>query len=259
MEWIIRGNDSVPTPSKPFKWYRNLATRKGRLEAGAFIVEGDRAIRQIIASQPDEIIEILTLDEPLPVYTNYPVRRITESQFLYICNTRTPQGTLAVVRQPAAAYSGSLPSDIGNKILLLEDIQDPGNVGTLIRTAAAFGFSGVIMTEKCADPLSPKCVQSTAGTVLSVWLRRTAGYLELPEALKKAGYSLIAADINGETEPSILSRPDKLVLALGNEGAGLSSGLLEMADYRLKIPIFSEKAESLNVAVCGAICMYLSS
>jgi len=244
---------------KSFKWYRNLATKKGRLEAGAFIVEGDRAIRQIIASKPAEIIEILSVDEPLAVYSNYNTQQITESQLLYICSTRTPQGTLAVVKLPADIYSGSLPADAGSKILLLEDIQDPGNVGTLIRTAAAFGFSGVIMAEKCADPLSPKCVQSTAGTVLSVWLRRTAGYLELTGGLKKAGYFLVEADIRGETEPSILSSQTKLVLALGNEGAGLSSGLLEIADYLLRIPVITEKAESLNVAVCGAICMYLSS
>ena len=249
----------VEQPLKPFKWYRNLAARKARLEAGAFIVEGARAIRQIIASQPEEIIEILTVDEPLPVYSNYSVRQITESQLLYICNTRTPQGALAVVKQPKDIYSDSLPSKTGDKVLLLEDIQDPGNVGALIRTAAAFGFSGVIMTGKCADPLAPKCVQSTAGTLLSVWLRRTAAYLELAATLKTAGYFLVEADIRGETEPAILSRQNKLVLALGNEGAGLSSGLLAMADYLLRIPIDTDRAESLNVAACGAICIYLSS
>ena len=244
---------------KPFRWYKKLATRKGRLEAGAFLVEGDRAIEQIINSHPDEIIEILTVEEPLPVYHNYTVRLVTESQFRSICLTRTPQGTMAIVHLPADIYSGYLPEDVGNKVLLLEDIQDPGNVGTLIRTAAAFDFSGVIMTENCADPLSPKCVQATAGTILSVWLRRTTRYLELTEALKKGGYTLIAADLNGVAEPSILYRQDKLLLALGNEAAGLSGDLLAAADYRLRIPTIREKAESLNVAACGAICMYLSS
>ena len=247
------------TPLKPFKWYRTLATKKGRLEAGAFLVEGDRAIRQIISSHPDEIIEIITIEEPLPVYRKYPVGLVTESQFRSICLTRTPQGIMAVVRLPADIGSGHLPEDVGNKILLLEDIQDPGNVGTLIRTAAAFGYSGVIMTENCADPLSPKCVQATAGTVLSVWLRRTTRYLELAEALRKGGYPLIAAELDGAAEPSILYRQSKLLLALGNEAAGLSRALLDMADYRLRIPTVREKAESLNVAACGAIFMYLSS
>ena len=249
----------MSAPLKPLKWYKKLATKKGRLEVGAFLVEGDRAIRQIIDNRPDEIIEILAVEEPLPVYRSYTLRLVTESQFRSICLTRTPQGIMAVVRMPADIDSDCLPEDAGNKILLLEDIQDPGNVGTLIRTAAAFGFSGVIMTENCADPLSPKCAQATAGTVLSVWLRRTTRCLDLTKALKENGYSLIAADLNGVAEPSVLYRQSKLLLALGNEAAGLSGALLDAADYQLRIPIVREKAESLNVAACGAICMYLSS
>ena len=249
----------MSTLLKPLRWYKKLATKKGRLEAGTFLVEGDRAIKQIIASHPEEIIEILTVEEPLPVYRNYRVRLLTGSQFLSICITRTPQGSMAVVNMPADIYSDYLPEDAGNKILLLEDIQDPGNVGTLIRTAAAFDFSGVIMTENCADPLSPKCVQATVGTVLSVWLRRAIHYLELAVALRKDGYTLIATELNGIAEPSIISSQSKILLALGNEAAGLSKALLSTADYRLRIPTIREKAESLNVAACGAIFMYLSS
>ena len=249
----------MSTHLKSFKWYKKLATKKGRLEAGAFLVEGDRAIKQIISSRPEAIMEILTVDEPLPVYRNHAVRVVAESQFRSACLTRTPQGTMAVVRSPADIYSGDLPENVGHKILLLEDIQDPGNAGTLIRTAAAFDFSGVIMTESCADPLSPKCVQATAGTVLSVWLRRTRRYIELAEVLRKSGYTLVAAELNGAAEPSILGHQNKLLLALGNEAAGLSRALLDAADYRLRIPTIREKAESLNVAACGAICMYLSS
>ena len=249
----------MSTPLKPFKWYRRLATKKGRLEAGAFIVEGTRSINQIISNHPDEIIEILTIEEPLPVYSNYVVRLVTESQFRYICQTKTPQGVMAAVRIPVDILSDCLPDDIGNKILLLEDIQDPGNVGTLIRTAAAFNYSGAIMSENCADPLSPKCVQATVGTVLSIWLRRTTNYLELISALRKGGYTIAATDLNGMEEPALLSRQSKLLLALGNEAAGLSIAVLNVADFRLRIPTIQEKAESLNVAACGAICMYLSS
>ena len=249
----------MSTPLKPFKWYRRLATKKGRLEAGAFIVEGTRSINQIISNHPDEIIEILTIEEPLPVYSNYVVRLVTESQFRYICQTKTPQGVMAAVRIPVDIWSDCLPDDIGNKILLLEDIQDPGNVGTLIRTAAAFNYSGAIMSENCADPLSPKCVQATVGTVLSIWLRRTTNYLEIISALRKGGYTIAATDLNGMEEPALLSRQSKLLLALGNEAAGLSIAMLNVADFRLRIPTIQEKAESLNVAACGAICMYLSS
>lgn len=261
-----KGQDNMPTmpnngatPLKPLKWYKKLATMKGRLEAGAFLVEGDRAIRQIIGNHPEKIIEIISVERPDPVYRDFPFRLVTGRQFSSFSLTRTPQGIMAIVRVPPETYSDRLPEDTGNRILLLEDIQDPGNVGTLIRTAVAFNYSGVILTEKCADPLSPKCVQSTAGTVLSVWTRRTARYLELVEALKKDGYSLVAADLNGSEETSALAGQEKLLLALGNEASGLSEAILDTASYRLSIPIVREKAESLNVAACGAICMYLSS
>ncbi len=244
---------------KPLKWYKKLDTEKGRLEAGAFLAEGDRAIRQIIDGHPDEIIEIVTMRQLPAFYRDYPVRHVTDSQFRSICNTKTPQGTMAVVRVPRDMYSSRLPANTGPKVLLLEDIQDPGNVGALIRTASAFDYSGAILTEKCADPLSPKCVQATAGSVLSVWLRRTDRYLELAETLKESGFILVAADLSGKEAPSALRKGEKLLLALGSEASGLSQTLIDMSDYRFKVPIAREKAESLNVAACGAICMYLSS
>ena len=243
---------------KPIKWYKNLATRKGRLEAEAFLIEGDRTIKQIISSNPDDIIEIVSTEELPPFYHKYSRRLVTDSQLRSICSTKTPQGIAAVVRLHLDTYSDQLPDNIGAKILLLEDVQDPGNVGTLIRTAAAFDFSGVILTEKCADPLSPKCVQSTVGTVLSLWLRRTSRYLELVEELKHNGYSLVAADLGGAEDPSVLQCQNKLLLALGNEATGLSDLVLNASNHRLRIPIIRGKTESLNVAACGAICMYLS-
>jgi TrmH family RNA methyltransferase len=243
---------------KPIKWYKSLAKKEGRLEAGAFLIEGDRAIKQIISGNPDDIIEIISTEEPSPFYRKYPRRLATDSQLRSICSTRTPQGIAAVVRLPLDTYSDRLPDNTGAKILLLEDVQDPGNVGTLIRTAAAFDFSGVILTEKCADPLSPKCVQSTAGTVLSLWLRRTPRYLELVEKLKHNGYSLVAADLGGVEDPSVLKSRNKLLLALGNEASGLSDSVLNLSNHRLRVPTTRGKVESLNVAACGAICMYLS-
>ena len=244
---------------KPLKWYKDLSMRELRMEAGAFLVEGARAISQLVSSHPGEVREILfTTELPTP-YEKFTSRRVTEGQLRSICSSKTPQGIAAVVRMPRDIYSDSLPAAIGGKILLLEDIQDPGNVGTLIRTAVAFGFSGVILTEKCADPLSPKSVQSTAGTVLSLWIRRTQDYLKLVKALKNNSYKLIAADLEGEEDPSVLQGKRKLLLALGNEASGLSAAVLQAADSKITIPIDRDKAESLNVAACGAVCMYLSS
>ncbi len=249
----------MATPEKSLKWYRQLADKKGRLEAGVFIVEGEKAIRQIMAGHPEVITEIVAVEKPPDAFKEYPSRTVTESQFRYISSTQTPQGIMAIVKIPADIYSANLPKDTGNRILLLEDIQDPGNAGTLIRTAAAFNYEGVILSEKSADPLAPKYVQATAGTILSVWLRRTGQYLEMARSLKRQGFILVAADVRGNDRPEILTGQPKTILALGNEAAGLSKELLAIADYRVRIPTAREKAESLNVAACGAILMYLSA
>ena len=245
-------------PLKSLKWYRQLSERKGRLETGFFIVEGEKAIRQIIDAQPEAISEIVGTGNVPDAFNKYPSRIVSEKEFRYISTAQTPQGILVVVKFPEDTYSSKIPEIIGKRILLLEDIQDPGNTGTLIRSAAAFDFAGVILTENGADPLSPKCVQATAGAVLSVWLRRTAQYLEMVQELKRQGYSIITAEVKGTEEPTILSKQEKLVLALGNEASGLSKGLLELADHHVGIPTIPEKAESLNVAACGAVLMYLS-
>jgi TrmH family RNA methyltransferase len=244
---------------KSLKWYKSLSTRKGRLSAGVFLVEGERAVQQVIIARPDDIEEILIVGTIPSFYSELPVRSLTERQFQSISSTRTPQGIAAVVKSPPGIYSNDLPLEPGDKLLLLEDIQDPGNAGTLIRTAAALGYSGVIMTEKSADPLSPKCVQSTAGSILSVWIRRTSEYLNLVRKLQDYNYAIVAAELTGTKDPSVLKSQKKLILTLGNEASGLSKELLEISKYRIRIPTIREKAESLNVAACGAICMYLST
>lgn len=248
----------MATPLKPIKWYKELNTKKWRLQHKAFLLEGSRAISLITKNKPQEIIEILST-KPLPTsYKQFPFRIITENQLLSISSAKTPQGIIAVVKLPEEILLSTLPDEPGSKILLLENVQDPGNVGTLIRTAAAFGYGGVILTEGCADPFSPKSIQSSAGSMLSIWVRKTADHIEMIKKLKSAGFSLLAMDLEGSKNTEALKR-EKIILALGNEGAGLSDKLLECADYRIKLELKQSGAESLNVAACGAICMYVSS
>ncbi len=243
---------------KSLKWYKSLVERKGRLTAGAFLVEGERAVTQVKRTNPEAILEIVTAGSAPVAYRDLKVRILNEAQFKSISTSSTPQGILAVVQSPPETYSSALPDTPGNRVLLLEDIQDPGNAGTLIRTAVAFGYDGIIMTENGADPLSPKCVQSTAGTVLSVWIRRTKDFQGLINELKNRGYKLAATVLDGTEDPEILKAEERLILALGNEASGLSDETIRKADRQVRVPINGEKAESLNVAACGAICMYLS-
>jgi TrmH family RNA methyltransferase len=241
------------------KRYQALATKKGRREARRFLVEGERAIRQIMASRPDAIAEIVVTDRQRSRYEEYPVRVATERQFEAMCLTKTPQGVLALVREPDGIYTDHLPISVGTHVLLLEDIQDPGNVGTLIRTAAAFNYSGVILSDQCADPLSPKSAQAASGTMLSVWIRRTGVYLQLVKDLRGQGYPVATADVHGEDDPLVVQDRTRLLLALGNEAAGPSPPLIALSDQRFRIAVRGERAESLNVAACGAIAMYVSS
>jgi RNA methyltransferase, TrmH family len=185
-----------------------------------------------------------------------PMTLLSAKQMDAVTVSRTPQGVAAVVGMPPQVYDAQLPSRAGRRVLLLDDVQDPGNVGALVRTAAALGFDGVLLSEGCADPFSPKCVQSSAGTVLSLWIRRSSACSRMVDDLRGKGFRLIAADASGE--PMSGPSPDvPFVLALGNEGNGLSARYIKSADQVLAIPIEKSRAESLNVAVAGGICMFL--
>jgi RNA methyltransferase, TrmH family len=246
-------------PASHLKKYRSLAEKKGRLSAGAFVIEGPRALRQLAKQHPDHLMEIITSDTIPSDLSDFPARVIPDRQFRSLSRDRSPQGILAIVRLPEKVYSDDLPQPAGPRILLLEDIQDPGNLGTLIRTAAAFDFSGVLLSDGCADPFSPKAVQSTAGSVLSLWIRRTSQYNHMVDRLRKLGYRLATADVRGRSDSSELRGGGPMILALANEASGPSDWLAQASDIRFRIPVNSKKAESLNVAVCGAIGMFLSS
>lgn len=167
---------------------------------------------------------------------------------------KTSQGIVAVVNIPENSFSDAAPNDTGGRILLLEHIQDPGNVGTLLRTAAAFDFSGVILSTMTADPFSQKVIQASAGSLLSLWIRRSSQYVQMVKKLQSENYKLVAMSVDGCEQPVSIS--EKIIVALGNEGNGLSKEIEGMADIRRRIPINDKKVESLNVAVTGALVMY---
>jgi TrmH family RNA methyltransferase len=156
---------------------------------------------------------------------------------------------------PEGTYSGTLPSRISGRIVLLEGVQDPGNVGTLIRTAGAFGYRGVILSDGSADPFSPKAVQGSAGVIASLWIRRTGRYLDLVKEMAGRCYRIFAATLDGAPVGSVRFPRDHLLM-LGSEGRGLSPNIVELAGVTVSIPMDRTKAESLNVAVAGGILMY---
>jgi TrmH family RNA methyltransferase len=238
---------------KPLSWYRELADPRSRKASGCFLVEGPRAVEQVCAAAPLDIVELLRSEAFTGDTARFgrPVRTLSDRQFASIISAKTPQGIAAVVRIPRGFSEEQLP--VG-RLLLLDGIQDPGNVGTLIRTAAALDFAGVLLSPACADQFSPKALQATAGSILSVWSCRTSRYIELAQSLKGRGHKLVAASLDG-TPVADCRIEGPVVIMLGSEGGGLGGELLEIADVRVTIPINRVKVESLNVAAAGAIVM----
>ncbi|MBD3319544.1 MAG: hypothetical protein GF350_00440 [Chitinivibrionales bacterium] len=242
---------------KPLKWYKELHLQKHRLSRNLFIAEGPRVVNQICAGARQNVVEILaTAKEHIPPDIPARVRILEEKQFTSISTAKNPQSPLAVVQIPANTRSSAVPPGDALRILLMENIQDPGNTGTLIRTAVALGFSGIVMSDKCADPFSPRVVQASAGTLLSVWIRRTPGYRAIANNLADNGYTFYAAAPQGTSCTGIRVQ-SPCIVAVGNEGNGLSPEIISRADQVIAVPINSSRAESLNVAAAGAILMYV--
>jgi TrmH family RNA methyltransferase len=243
---------------RALRWYKELHTAAGRAAAGFFAVEGLRALSHILDNHPGSVDEIVMAEgcvcDPAPPGK---VRTVTPRQFAGISTGTTPQGVMGIIALPPESRTADLPGEAGSRVLLLEGIQDPGNVGTLIRTAAAFDFSGVILSRECADPFSPKAVQASAGTVLGVWSRRTDNLPELARCLRRRGFALVAADTRGGSAQDCFTQPH-VAIALGSEGQGLSGQLRALADHVFSLPHNPRRAESLNVAAAGAICMFLA-
>ncbi len=242
---------------RPLKWYRGLSTTRGRRENGCFLIEGKRAVEQILRNAPDAVEELLINGdaETLPEYSGRECRILTTAQFSSVAASVHPQGVIAVVRIPEESYHAVLPENPGNRIVLLDEVQDPGNVGTIIRCAAAFNCSGLLLTAGCADPFGPKAVQASAGALPGPWIRRTDTAVALVAQLRIAGYRLLCADINGNASADF-NDAGPVVVALGNEGNGLSEQVKQQADLLFSIPMNCKAVESLNVAVSGAIILF---
>jgi TrmH family RNA methyltransferase len=238
----------------PIKYYQELLTGKGRKEHSAFIVEGLRQVEQFAKSEKVKLVEILTV-EPLNFETKTPVRYINHSQLCKITESKNPNGAIAVATIPKIEEFDK--NTIKDNVLLLEDLQDPGNVGTLIRSAAAFGFSTVILSRGCADVYSSKVVRASGGAICNLDIFFKKDVFDCIKELKKHDFRLIVADLNGEKEFKPQKGNEKYIFALGNEGNGISDKLRSLADEIFTIPFNNSAIESLNVAAAGAIGMFL--
>jgi TrmH family RNA methyltransferase len=240
---------------------RKLTRRAGRDAAGAFLAEGRQAVAEALA-EPGAVREVLATEAAaaaaadLLAAAGVPVRLLTEKAAAALSETVTPQGLLAVcpLRDvPARA----LVADPPRLAVALAGLNDPGNAGTVLRTADACGAGAVVFGEGSADPFGGKVVRASAGSLFHVDVVRSAPLPPLVAALQAAGTTVLVADGHGEASLDELTTElaGPVLWLFGNEARGVPAELAGAADARVRIPMRG-RAESLNLAAAAAICLY---
>jgi TrmH family RNA methyltransferase len=266
------GPELTSIRSPKVKAARQLAKRALRLRSRSFLAEGPQAVgaaldRVGIVSQLFITAAARTRHANLAdqaARQGAPVQAVSGEVMAELAQTITPQGVLAVCRYidiPLARLAASGP----RLVVILANVRDPGNAGTVLRTADAAGADGVIFSDASVDPYNSKCVRATAGSLFHLPLVTGVPMAEAVSAMREAGLRILAADGRAsrsldETGPggpdSPLGRPTAWLF--GNEAWGLPPGLLALADDAIAVPIYG-KAESLNLAAAAAVCLYASA
>ena len=243
-----------------------LLDRRVRAQDGAFVVEGAHAVRDLLTRYPEQILTIVTAHGYLPregqgdrlvrPASSTQLYSCPDLQFSKLSDLDTPQGILAVVRQPTWDERAVLrqPTVLG---IFGEQLQDPANVGTIIRTAAALNASALWLTPESADVYHPKVVRAASGVLLALPIFAAKDVSQLI----RRGCRIFAAEVTADgTVPidEIHQVPRKLVLAVGNESRGLSPQTRRQATTRFTIPL-SRDIESLNVAATVAVATFYFS
>jgi TrmH family RNA methyltransferase len=246
---------------------RKLTRRSGRDDAGAFLAEGRQAVSEALAEalgDPGAVRELFvteaaaTAHRELLAGTRVPVHLVTERAAASLSETVTPQGLVAVCPLRDVPAS-SLAADPPRLAVALAGLADPGNAGTVLRTADACGAGAVVFGAGSADPYNGKVVRSSAGSLFHVDVVRSAPLAELLPQVQAAGMTVLAADGGGEVAldeaaaEGLLAAP--VLWLFGNEARGLDPALAAAADARIRIPMRG-RAESLNLSVAAAICLY---
>lgn len=241
---------------------KSLYRKKGRQKHDSFIIEGIKIIEEVIENNyplkhiiyTDYLLENeegKTLFSKIEKFSN--LIYVPINIFKEISDTETPQGIIGI--SSIVSRKTEEICNLQNKSLLFIDgIQDPGNMGTIIRTADAFSIGGIIVRDGSVDVYNPKVVRATMGSVFRVPLYFTRGIKEL-EKLKSNGINIYSASLDGSIPIYDVDFNGKFVLTIGNESKGLSSEVLSISNKFIKIPM-TGKAESLNVAIAASIIMY---
>ncbi len=259
--------NDIPIASKTqITRLRKLQKKKYRDELRLYLAEGERTIEQIIQNTPEMVAEIFVDQSCLPQFVKktkftideVAVRFIPQEVFSELTDTDNPQGIIAVCKMPGDAKLENMLSGTSGYLLALDRIQDPGNMGTIIRTAAWFGVDGLILAKGNVDIFHPKVVRSTAGAT-GILPYLTGDLNMIFEQFEKAGWQvgLLALDQDAKSLPAV--EPNKkFIMTIGNEANGIDPGLFTYGREKIFIPGDKNKnqVESLNAAVASGIALY---
>jgi TrmH family RNA methyltransferase len=250
---------------------RKLQQRRHRVERGAFVVEGPQAVRE--AAQSGLLRELFVTAAGLDAHEHILaqvhaagtlVTEVSEPVMAALCETENPQGIVGVcglVAIPIDEVLAKAMDAAAPRVVVLDRVADPGNAGTIIRTSAALGVRGVMLTRGSVDPHNGKCVRASAGSIFHVPVSADTEAAIVYDLLRSAGFLVATTDVAGPVNLSseAMKRVNSSPLAwvFGNEAQGVDPWWHERADIRVRIPM-AAGAESLNIASAAAICLYES-
>lgn len=243
---------------KQIQYLKRLHQKKNRQNEGLFLVEGRKNVSDLLKSKLR--IHSIYLSEQnadwdgVPDHLNKDVWSCSANDFSRFSYLKSPDGFAAVAHIPKPSFS-----DQFRKVLLLEEINDPGNLGTLLRSADWFGVDAVLISDNTADPYSPKAVQAAKGSLFRVPVLSVNLHSEI-NRMTANGFSIYAMEMNG-TDLDRVATPEKWGILLGNEANGLQSNTLELTTHRVRIDkVASDSSiDSLNVGIAGSIAMFALS
>ncbi|CAH0346275.1 RNA methyltransferase [Bacillus sp. CECT 9360] len=235
------------------KQWKKLLTKKERDKAGRFLVEGFHLVEEAL-NEGNLVLEVIVSeDAELPVHfklEGIEVINAANDVLKAISDTETPQGIAAVCEQRNVTFEDINPE----KVLIIDAVQDPGNIGTMIRTADAAGIDAVILGEGCADPYNPKVIRSTQGSLFHIPVIK--GNLDdMIDQLKNRDIPVYGTALENSVPFENVKKAQSYALLVGNEGQGVNIDLLTKTTQNLYIPIYG-KSESLNVAIAAGILLY---
>ena len=237
-----------------------LKQKKYRTQNGLYLAEGLRTAEEAVAYKAVETLFYVATDDDRTMrlledaaMQNIKLVCVNENVMKKIADTETPQGIIAVCKMRQPKLENLLAS--GKMLLVLDRVGDPGNIGTMLRTADAAGIGGLVLLKGCADIYAPKTVRSSMGSLFHIPVLSGVSEQEFVSAAKKAGYDLLVTCLDGADNLYKADLSGRIAFVMGNEAGGVSETLLEKADKRVYIPM-AGRAESLNVAMAAGIVMF---